>query len=301
MPIAPSSPSSGRRSLSATPPSPWGGKWPHASTCDASTGRTRASARSTSVRSCPFAPPASSGARDLPGASARRWPTISGCPCTSTRRPHSIPRGERCRCCDAASSRDSPIELRDPRFVPDFGPRLAHPTMGAAIVGARPFLIAWNLSLDTSDVDLARSIARRVRTSGQTTREGSELVRHPGLLPAVRAVGWGMPSYGHAQVSLNLLDFTVTPMHMAWRVVSEEAEAHGTRVIGSELVGLVPLEALRAAGRAARRRRTGHVGCRTRGRRGPVAAPGRARSRSIRSTASSNGRWASSQRTARRR
>jgi glutamate formiminotransferase/formiminotetrahydrofolate cyclodeaminase len=60
-----------------------------------------------------------------------------------------------------------------------------------------------------------------------------------------------MPSYGHAQVSLNLLDFTVTPLHTAWRVVSEEAEAHGTRVIGSELIGLVPLEALRAAGRAA--------------------------------------------------
>ena len=142
-------------------------------------------------------------------------------------------------------------KLRDPGFVPDFGPRLAHPTMGAAVVGARPFLIAWNLSLDTSDVHVARAIARRVRSSGHTTREGSERVHHPGLLPAVRAVGWEMPSYGHAQVSLNLLDFTVTPMHVAWRVVSDLAEGHGTRVIGSELVGLTPLEALRAAGRAA--------------------------------------------------
>ena len=141
--------------------------------------------------------------------------------------------------------------LKDPGFVPDFGPRHAHPTMGAAIVGARPFLIAWNVTLDTSDVQVARAIARRVRTSGYTARKGPEPVHHPGLLPAVRAVGWVMPTYGHAQVSLNLLDFTVTPMHVAWRVVSEQAELHGTRVIGSELVGLVPIEALRDAGRAA--------------------------------------------------
>lgn len=142
-------------------------------------------------------------------------------------------------------------KLRAPGFVPDFGPRSAHPTMGAAIVGARPFLIAWNLSLDTADIDVASAIARHVRTSGYTTRQDNDVIRHPGLLPAVRAVGWGMPSYGHAQVSLNLLDFTVTPLHVAWRAVSEQAEAHGTRVIGSELVGLIPLEALRMAGRAA--------------------------------------------------
>ena len=142
-------------------------------------------------------------------------------------------------------------KLSDRGFVPDFGPRIAHPTMGAAIVGARPFLIAWNLSLDTADVEVASAIARHVRASGYTTRDGDDVIRHPGLLSAVRAVGWGMPSYGHAQVSLNLLDFAVTPMHVAWRVVSEQAEAHGTRVIGSELVGLVPLEALRMAGRAA--------------------------------------------------
>lgn len=141
--------------------------------------------------------------------------------------------------------------LNDPGFVPDFGPRVAHPTMGAAIVGARPFLIAWNVSLDTPDVAVATAIARRVRASGHTTREGGQVLRHPGTLPAVRAVGWGMPSYGHAQVSLNLLDFTVTPLHIAWQEVSEQADMHGTRVIGSELVGLVPLEAMRAAGRAA--------------------------------------------------
>ena len=142
-------------------------------------------------------------------------------------------------------------KMNDPSFVPDFGPRVPHPTMGAAVVGARSFLIAWNLSLDTSDVDVARDIARRVRTSGWTDTEGGSLVRHAGLLAAVRAVGWGMPSYGHAQVSLNLLDFTVTPLATAYRVVADVAAAHGTRVTGSELVGLVPLEALKAAGRDA--------------------------------------------------
>ncbi len=144
-----------------------------------------------------------------------------------------------------------PAKLRDPAFTPDFGPALAHPTMGAAIVGARPVLIAWNLSLDTADVSVARTLAARVRASGYTTREGAEEVHHPGLLPAVRAIGWHMPSYAHAQVSLNLLDFTVTPLHVAYRVVAEEAATLGARVIGSELVGLVPLEALRAAGRDA--------------------------------------------------
>lgn len=145
-----------------------------------------------------------------------------------------------------------PDKLTDPAFVPDFGPAVPHPSMGAAVVGARPFLIAWNVSLATDDVAVARAIAAEVRTSGRVeiAPDGTRL-RRPGLLPAVRAVGWGMPTYGHAQVSLNLLDFRVTSLDQAWQAVSARAEAHGTRVIGSELVGLVPLAALRAAGAAA--------------------------------------------------
>jgi glutamate formiminotransferase/formiminotetrahydrofolate cyclodeaminase len=141
--------------------------------------------------------------------------------------------------------------LGEPAWTPDFGPRVLHPAMGAAIVGARPFLIAWNLSLDTADAHIATQIARRVRASGWTRVVNGQRVRLPGRLPAVRAVGWEMPSYGQAQVSLNLLDFHTTPMHEAYRVVSDEAAALGAAVIGSELVGLVPLEALRASGRAA--------------------------------------------------
>jgi glutamate formiminotransferase/formiminotetrahydrofolate cyclodeaminase len=145
-----------------------------------------------------------------------------------------------------------PGKLGDPAFRPDFGPALPHATLGASIVGARPFLIAWNLSLATPDVAVARAIAGRVRESGRVVGQADgRRTRRPGLLPAVRAVGWGMPTYGHAQVSLNLLDFAVTPMHAAWRVVAEQALLYGTRVIGSELIGLVPLAALRDAGRAA--------------------------------------------------
>lgn len=142
------------------------------------------------------------------------------------------------------------VRLADPAFQPDFGPARPHPSMGATIVGARPLLVAWNVSLDTTDVLVARAIAGRVRTSGvvRTHANGSR-VRTPGRLAAVRAVGWSLPSFGHAQVSLNLLDVRVTPMHVAYRVVSEEAAAHGASVIGSELIGLVPLEALCSAGR----------------------------------------------------
>lgn len=143
-------------------------------------------------------------------------------------------------------------KLRDAAFTPDFGPGRPHPSLGAAIVGARPFLVAWNLSLATTDIAIARAIAGRVRASGWTEEQAGTRVRHAGRLPAVRAVGWGMPAYGHAQVSLNLLDVTVTPMHVAWDTVREVAESMGTRVIGSELIGLVPLDALRAAGRHAR-------------------------------------------------
>ncbi len=144
-----------------------------------------------------------------------------------------------------------PQKLQNPAFVPDFGPTVAHPTMGAAIVGARSF---WSRGTCRSTRRTWPWPGRSPLASVRLARRGQKAetrVHRPGLLPAVRAVGWAMPAYGHAQVSLNLLDFTVTPMHVAWRVVGEEAAAHGVHVIGSELVGLVPIEALRAAGRDA--------------------------------------------------
>jgi len=119
---------------------------------------------------------------------------------------------------------------------PDFGPVRMHPRFGAVAVGARPFLIAWNINLESDDVELAKRIARRVRESG-------------GGLPRLQANGFRVeePHRGHpvrAQVSMNLLDFRVTPLWRAWEVVGELAAEDGVRLAESELIGLAPLAAL---------------------------------------------------------
>ena len=116
---------------------------------------------------------------------------------------------------------------------PDFGPPRLHPSAGAVAVGARPFLIAYNINLDTDDIELAKRIARRVRESG-------------GGLPKLQANGFEVrePERGHplrAQVSMNLLDFEVTPLWRAWDAVRELAAEDGVRPAESELIGLAPL------------------------------------------------------------
>jgi glutamate formiminotransferase len=122
--------------------------------------------------------------------------------------------------------------LADPAWAPDFGPALPHPTAGATVIGARFFLIAFNAVLATSDVTIARAIAAQVRESG-------------GGLPAVRALGVHLASRGLAQVSMNLVDYRRTPMLAALRRVEEEAAALGTGVIETEVIGLIPEEAVR--------------------------------------------------------
>src|SRR5882724_2192618 len=124
-----------------------------------------------------------------------------------------------------------PAKLADPAWEPDFGPARVHPTAGVTVVGARFFLIAWNAVLETADVAVARAIARRVRESG-------------GGLKAVRAMGVYLASRGRAQVSMNLVDFRQTSMHAALERVRQEAAALGTRVLETEVVGLVPQEAV---------------------------------------------------------
>lgn len=120
--------------------------------------------------------------------------------------------------------------LADPAWAPDFGPARVHPTAGVTAIGARFFLIAFNAVLETPDVTVARAIARRVRESG-------------GGLPAVRAMGVYLASRGRAQVSMNLVDYRRTPILRALWKVEEEAAALGTRVVESEVIGLVPEEA----------------------------------------------------------
>jgi glutamate formiminotransferase len=111
---------------------------------------------------------------------------------------------------------------------PDFGPAVLHPSAGAVAVGARPFLIAYNINLASQDIELARRIARRVRESG-------------GGLPKVQANGFWIEELGRAQVSMNLLDFTVTPLWLVWETVRDVAAEDGVELAESELIGLAPL------------------------------------------------------------
>jgi glutamate formiminotransferase len=114
---------------------------------------------------------------------------------------------------------------------PDFGPSRMHPGGGATAVGARPFLIAWNINLESTDLELAKRIAHRVRESS-------------GGLPAVQAKAFWIQELGCAQVSMNLLDFATTPIWRAWEAVAEEATDGGVELRESELIGLAPLAAL---------------------------------------------------------
>ncbi len=151
-----------------------------------------------------------------------------------------------------------PEKFRDPEWKPDFGPAEFNPRSGATAVGARPFLIAYNVNLNTRDRRLAHDIALDLREAGRAKRDAAgEIVRHPdgtaikvpGRLKAMKGVGWVIEEYDRAQVSMNLVDYTVTAPHEAFDAVEEEARKRGLRVTGSELVGLIPLEAMVQAGR----------------------------------------------------
>ncbi len=119
----------------------------------------------------------------------------------------------------------------EPSLRPDFGERRLHPTAGAVAVGARGPLIAFNVDLDTRKIEIARSIARKVRESS-------------GGLPAVKALGVYLPSRGRAQVAMNVTDFRITPLQTAFAEVSQEARNLGVPIVESELVGLAPRAAL---------------------------------------------------------
>jgi glutamate formiminotransferase/formiminotetrahydrofolate cyclodeaminase len=139
---------------------------------------------------------------------------------------------------------------------PDFGPRL-NTTAGATAIGARHFLIAYNVNLNTTDRRLAHQVASAVRTLGTATRdadgkivknEHGKTVFAPGRFEEVKGVGWYIDEYDRAQVSLNLTDSSASPMHEVFEACRQEATNRGMRVTGSELVGLVPLEAMLTAG-----------------------------------------------------
>lgn len=141
-------------------------------------------------------------------------------------------------------------KLTDPEWKPDYGPALFNEKAGATAVGARDFLVAFNVNLNTTSTRRANAIAFDVREKGRTiTNEKGEKVNVPGSLKNVKAIGWYLKEYGIAQISMNLTNISETPVHLVFDEVCRKAEARGIRVTGSELVGLIPLKAILEAGR----------------------------------------------------
>jgi glutamate formiminotransferase/formiminotetrahydrofolate cyclodeaminase len=165
-----------------------------------------------------------------------------------------------------------PEKLRDPEWIPDYGPAVFNVRTGATAVGARDFLVAYNINLNTTSTRRANAIAFDVRERGRAKRKGDPLtgkiirdeqgnpVMIPGSLKSVKAIGWYIEEYGVAQISMNLTNISITPVHVAFDEVFNRAEARGVRVSGSELVGLIPLKAMLDAGRYFLRKQQRSVG-----------------------------------------
>ena len=151
-----------------------------------------------------------------------------------------------------------PEKLKDPAWAPDCGEPVFNARAGATVIGAREFLIAYNINLNTRDRRLANEIALDIRESGRSKRdrdgnilrdEDGLAIKEPGKFTHLKAVGWFIEDYDIAQLSINFTNYKVTPVHIVFDEVVRQAANLGLRVTGSELVGLIPKEALLAAGR----------------------------------------------------
>ncbi len=163
--------------------------------------------------------------------------------------------------CRSGEYEGLPKKLANPEWKPDFGPAEFNARAGATAVGARDFLVAYNINLNTTSTRRANAIAFDVREKGRVKREGNPItgkivkdekgdpVSVPGTLKAVKAIGWFIEEYGIAQISMNLTNISITPVHVAFDEVCSKAAERGIRVTGSELVGLVPKKALIDAGK----------------------------------------------------
>ncbi len=149
-------------------------------------------------------------------------------------------------------------KLKDPEWAPDYGEPVFNANAGATVIGAREFLIAYNINLNTTDHTLASHIAFNLRERGRAKRdEDGKIVRDkngkaikiPGKFKEVKAVGWHVEDYGIAQISINFTNYKISPPHLVFDEAIKEAEQIGLRVTGSELVGLIPKEAMLMAGR----------------------------------------------------
>jgi glutamate formiminotransferase/formiminotetrahydrofolate cyclodeaminase len=152
-------------------------------------------------------------------------------------------------------------KIKLPEWKPDFGPSEFDAKRGATVIGARDFLVAYNVNLNTTSTRRANSVAFDVREAGRVKREGDPIngkivtdekgnpVTIPGTLKSVKAIGWYIEEYGVCQISMNLTNIIITPLHIAFDEVCKKATERGLRVTGSELVGLVPLKCLTEAGK----------------------------------------------------
>lgn len=147
--------------------------------------------------------------------------------------------------------------LKDPGWAPDYGKSIFYPKTGATNIGAREFLIAYNINLNTRDRSLARHIAFNLREKGRAKRdkegkiirdENGKSIKISGKFKAIKAVGWFIEDYNIAQISINFTNYKISPPHLVFDEAIKEAEAIGLRVTGSELVGLIPKEAMLMAG-----------------------------------------------------
>jgi len=144
-----------------------------------------------------------------------------------------------------------------PEWKPDFGPSVFDAKRGATVIGARDFLVAYNINLNTTSTRRANAVAFDIREAGRTKKENGKNVLDadgkpitiPGSLKCVKAIGWFIEEYGIAQISINLTNISVTPVHIAFDEACKKATERGLRVTGSELVGLIPLKAMLDAGK----------------------------------------------------
>ncbi len=163
-------------------------------------------------------------------------------------------------------------KLEDPKWKPDFGPALFNARTGAIAIGARDFLVAYNINLNTTSTRRANAVAFDLREKGRPVREGNPVtgkikkdpngneIWAPGALKACKAIGWFIEEYGIAQVSINLTNISITPVHEAFEAACQKAAERGMRVSGSELVGLIPKKAMIDAGQYFLRKQQRSVG-----------------------------------------
>jgi glutamate formiminotransferase/formiminotetrahydrofolate cyclodeaminase len=163
--------------------------------------------------------------------------------------------------CRSGEYEGLPKKLEDPAWKPDFGPARFNARTGAVAVGARDFLVAYNINLNTTSTRRANAVAFDIREKGRPVREGNPItgkikkdqqgkeIWEPGALKACKAIGWFIEEYGIAQVSINLTNISITSVHEAFEMSCVKAMERGMRVTGSELVGLIPKKALLDAGR----------------------------------------------------